>query len=115
MESHTLQFGAAALAIPMAGAVIFCTKWLIAAEKKYPRESFPVTKSDRRRGVLVGVLIAVAWVAGDLFIKGLRAGGDWDLLAWEFRFVMSTLFVLAGRLTCAQIFRLLRCRKEFPH
>jgi hypothetical protein len=114
MDAHTLQFGAAALAVPMAGAIIFCTKWLMAAEKAYPRESFPVTKADRFRGVLVGVLIAVVWLGGDLFVKGLRAGAGFDLGDWEFRFVMSALFAGAGRLTFCQVFRVLRCRKEFP-
>ena len=114
MDAQALQFEAGVLAIPMAAFVIVCTKWLVASEKIYPRDSFPVTKPDRFRGVVAGVVIAAAWVGGDLVMHGLLRAPGSPTLAWEFRFVMSTLFVVAGRLTFSQIFRILRCRREFP-
>lgn len=114
MEAQAFQIGAALLAICIVAVVISCTKWLVVSERTFPREFFPLTKSDRIRGVLAGLAIGVAWAVCDTVLNRLRHRPGWDPQNWEFRCAMLVMFVLAGRLTFAEIFRAIRCRRNAP-
>ncbi len=110
MDMPALRFGAALIAIFMAGIVISLTKWLVASEKAYPRQKFPVTGSDRSRGVLLGFVVAVAWGICDAALNRLWHRSTWDPAAWGYRTAMFVLIVLAARLSLVEIFRVIRCK-----
>jgi hypothetical protein len=114
MEMLALRVGAALATIFIAGVVIALTKWLIACEEAYPRETCPTKQSDRFHGVLLGFVVAVAWGICDIVLNRLWHRPAWDAGAWEYRIAMFLLIVLASRLTFVEIFRVIRCKRNAP-
>lgn len=112
METLAIQFVVVSTGIAICGVVVCCTKWLVASEREYPRETFPVTQIDLSRGTLAGVIVGVAWSICDVTWHQFWQRPVWNLDVWELRFGVFILFLLAGRLTITEIFRVWRYKKN---
>lgn len=114
MPAAALLIGAVVTSVCTVGVVVFLTRWLVVSEKSYPRETFPVMPTDRFRGVMLGIAVGIVWCVCDFLLNHLWGRPDWDLQSWELRFAVGVLFIICGRMTCTEIFRVIRCSRNGP-
>lgn len=94
------------------GGTLFLVRWFLKWNNRFPTESFPVLAQDRVCGILVGVVLAVVWIAIDFLLHWTWQRPLWNAHDWQVRIVMMTMLLLSGDLTWTGVFRIIRCRKE---
>src|SRR5689334_7485469 len=114
MGAEVLQIAACLTAIVAMVIAVVVTRWLIVAERTYPRDAFPVVPADKFRGVVLGIVVGLIWCVCDFALHRIWGRPAWDLYAWELRLALLAVIVISGRLTCAEIFRVLRCWRKGP-
>ena len=114
MELQELQYVAVGTGVAICGVVMFCTKYLLDAERDYPREKFPVTPEDHSRGASIGIAIGIAWSILDIMYNQYMERSVWDLSAWGLRSAVFASCFLAGSATFSELSRAVRCMKGYP-